>query len=65
MSEDIVPEDEKGWFYYLADISYRRMMNRAIVALGRYGVQGWTDAMPELMGEYELLRDHIDLWYVT
>ena len=60
--DDIVAEDEKGWFYYLADISYRRMMNRAILAMGRHGMQGWMERLPELMGEYRALHDQIDLW---
>ncbi|KAI1038699.1 hypothetical protein LB503_007758 [Fusarium chuoi] len=30
LEDDIVPEEEKSWFYYLAEISYRRMMNRAM-----------------------------------
>lgn len=33
--DDIVPEEEKSWFYYLAEISYRRMMNRAMAVMAR------------------------------
>ncbi|VTT55487.1 unnamed protein product [Fusarium fujikuroi] len=39
LEDDVVPEEEKSWFYYLAEISYRRMMNRAMAVMARSGEQ--------------------------
>ncbi|KAF5622962.1 heterokaryon incompatibility protein [Fusarium sp. NRRL 52700] len=61
--DDIVPEEEKSWFYYLAEISYRRMMNRAMAVMARSGEQGWVDNICEAMEHCKEFNEQIDLWY--
>ncbi|KAG5766325.1 hypothetical protein H9Q72_005628 [Fusarium xylarioides] len=61
--DDIVPEEEKSWFYYLAEISYRRMMNRAMAVMARSGDQGWSDNICEAMEHCKEFNEQIDLWY--
>ncbi|KAF5592118.1 heterokaryon incompatibility protein [Fusarium pseudocircinatum] len=61
--DDIVPEEEKSWFYYLAEISYRRMMNRAMAVMARNGEQGWSDNISEAMEHCKEFNEQIDLWY--
>ncbi|KAF5677435.1 heterokaryon incompatibility protein [Fusarium denticulatum] len=61
--DDIFPEEEKSWFYYLAEISYRRMMNRAMAVMARNGEQGWSDNISEAMEHCKEFNEQIDLWY--
>ncbi|KAF5543892.1 heterokaryon incompatibility protein [Fusarium mexicanum] len=61
--DDIVPEEEKSWFYYLAEISYRRMMNRAMAVMARSREQGWSDNISEAMEHCKEFNEQIDLWY--
>ncbi|KAF4437259.1 heterokaryon incompatibility [Fusarium acutatum] len=63
LDDDIVPEEEKSWFYYLAEISYRRMMNRAMAVMARSGEQGWSDNISEAMEHCKEFNEQIDLWY--
>ncbi|KAF5568270.1 heterokaryon incompatibility protein [Fusarium napiforme] len=63
LDDDIVPEEEKSWFYYLAEISYRRMMNRAMAVLARTGEQGWSDNISEAVEQCKEFNEQIDLWY--
>ncbi|KAI1034769.1 hypothetical protein LB504_004602 [Fusarium proliferatum] len=64
LEDDIVPEEEKSWFYYLAEISYRRMMNRAMAVMARSGEQGWSDNICEAMEHCKEFNEQIDLWQV-
>ncbi|KAH7113704.1 vegetative cell wall protein gp1 [Dactylonectria estremocensis] len=57
------PEEERSWFYYLAEISFRRMMNRAFTALGISGEAGWIRDFQENLNKYTALKDQIDAWY--
>ncbi|KAF5966216.1 oleate-activated transcription factor 1 [Fusarium bulbicola] len=61
--DDIVTEEEKSWFYYLAEISYRRMMNRAMAVMARSGEQGWSNNIYEAMEHCKEFNEQIDLWY--
>ncbi|KAH7221669.1 hypothetical protein BKA60DRAFT_595530 [Fusarium oxysporum] len=63
LDDDIVPEEEKSWFYYLAEISYRRMMNRAMAVMARSGEQGWSDNICKAMEHCKEFNEQIDLWY--
>ncbi|KAI1409253.1 vegetative cell wall protein gp1 [Hypoxylon sp. FL1857] len=56
---DIEPEEERSWFYYLAEISYRRVMNRAMVILRRNGEEGWIRDIEGTMKHCEDLDEHI------
>lgn len=64
LEDDIVPEEEKSWFYYLAEISYRRMMNRAMAVMARSGEQSWSDNICEAMEHCKEFNEQIDLWQV-
>ncbi|KAF4449338.1 vegetative cell wall gp1 [Fusarium albosuccineum] len=63
LQDDIIPEEEKSWFYYLAEISYRRMMNRAMAVMGRHEEQGWTRNIGELIQQCKDFNEHIDIWF--
>lgn len=62
LQEDIVPEEEKSWFYYLAEISYRRMMNRALAVMARDGERGWIDNIGDTIKQCKDFSEHIDIW---
>ncbi|KAJ2902733.1 hypothetical protein MKZ38_000159 [Zalerion maritima] len=62
LHEEIIHEEEKGWFYYLAEISFRRMMNRAMAVMGRDGEQGWLLNIRETMKQCEELNEQIRIW---
>ncbi|KAF4342399.1 vegetative cell wall gp1 [Fusarium beomiforme] len=59
---EIVPEEEKSWFYYLAEISYRRMMNRFIAIMAGSGEQGWINDIPRTMKQCKEFNEQLDLW---
>ncbi|KAI5928351.1 vegetative cell wall protein gp1 [Camillea tinctor] len=59
---DIEPEEERSWFYYLAEISYRRMMNRAYSVMRRHGEQGWISDIGTTIKQYEDFNEQIKFW---
>ncbi|RSL43296.1 hypothetical protein CEP53_011770 [Fusarium sp. AF-6] len=63
LQDDIVPEEEKSWFYYLAEISYRRMMNRAIAVMARDGERGWINNIGDTIKQCKDFSEHIDIWH--
>ncbi|KAM5345649.1 hypothetical protein ACJ41O_011510 [Fusarium nematophilum] len=63
LQDDIVPEEEKSWFYYLAEISYRRMMNRIMAVMGRDGTQGWINNIRGTLEQCKDFNEQIDIWY--
>lgn len=63
MPQDVEPEEERSWFYYLAEISYRRMMNRTIVIMRRNGEEGWIRDIEGIMKQCEDLDEQIKIWY--
>lgn len=62
LQSDIVPEEEKSWFYYLAEISYRRILNRAMAVMGHEGEEGWTRNISSRIKQCKTFNDQIDLW---
>lgn len=62
---DVVPDNEKGWFYYLAEISCRRMMNRVYAVMGCGGEHGWVKDIEVMFTHYETFKEQINVWYVT
>lgn len=62
LQDDIVPEEEKSWFYYLAEISYRRMMNRALAVMARDGERGWIDNIRDTIKQCKDFNEQIDIW---
>ncbi|KAK1517164.1 vegetative cell wall protein gp1 [Colletotrichum costaricense] len=62
LEDDIQPEEEKSWFYYLAEISSRRMINRAISIFGYNGEQAWTRDIAKVLEKSEEFDEHINLW---
>ncbi|KAK6953081.1 hypothetical protein Daesc_005381 [Daldinia eschscholtzii] len=59
---DIEPEEERSWFYYLAEISYRRMMNRAVVILRRNGENDWIRDIASTLKRSDDLDEQIKEW---
>ncbi|KAK7458600.1 vegetative cell wall protein gp1 [Colletotrichum acutatum] len=62
LEDDIQPEEEKSWFYYLAEISSRRMINRAISIFGYNGEQAWIRDIAKVLEKSEEFDEHINLW---
>ncbi|KAL1846988.1 hypothetical protein VTK73DRAFT_165 [Phialemonium thermophilum] len=60
--QDVEPEEERSWFYYLAEISYRRMMDRAIAVLARNGQDGWIRDIRENVSYVKGFNEQIDVW---
>ncbi|OTB17820.1 hypothetical protein K445DRAFT_263021 [Daldinia sp. EC12] len=60
---DIGPEEERSWFYYLAEISYRRMMNRAVVTLRRNGENDWIRDIESILKRSDDLDEQIKVWF--
>ncbi|KAM0549946.1 hypothetical protein ACHAPJ_009193 [Fusarium lateritium] len=63
LEDEIIPEEEKSWFYYLAEISYRRIMNRAMAVMARNGEQGWAHNIRDTMEQCKDFNEQIDIWY--
>ena len=59
---DIKPEEERSWFYYLAEISFRRMMDRAIAVLARDGERGWISNIRENLEHHKAFQEEINIW---
>lgn len=55
-------DEERSWFYYLAEISSRRMQDRAIAILGSDGEQGWVRNIQAHLRQARTLLDQLDLW---
>ncbi|KZL84807.1 vegetative cell wall protein gp1 [Colletotrichum incanum] len=62
LEDDIHPEEEKSWFYYLAEISSRRMINRAISIFGYNGQQAWVRDVARVIEKCEEFDEHINVW---
>ncbi|XXH01798.1 hypothetical protein Hte_008159 [Hypoxylon texense] len=62
MPEDVEPEEERSWFYYLAEISYRRMLSRIIAIMRRNGEEGWIRDIERTMKQCEDLDEQIKIW---
>ncbi|KAH0431506.1 2og-fe oxygenase superfamily protein [Colletotrichum camelliae] len=62
LEDDIQPEEEKSWFYYLAEISSRRMINRAISIMGYHGEEAWIRNIAKVIEKYEDFDRQINVW---
>ncbi|KAF4936621.1 1-aminocyclopropane-1-carboxylate oxidase [Colletotrichum fructicola] len=62
LEDDIQPEEEKSWFYYLAEISSRRMINRAISIMGYHGEEAWIRNIAKVIEKYEDFDQQINVW---
>jgi hypothetical protein len=60
--EDIQPEEERSWLYYLAEISYRRLLNRAIATFGPMGHQGWVTNIRTNIRHHQAFEDEMNIW---
>ncbi|KAL3478319.1 hypothetical protein BJX99DRAFT_107854 [Aspergillus californicus] len=56
-------EEERSWFYYLAEISFRRLMNQALVAIGGIGEANWVNNLQPIIIRHRVLEEQIDVWY--
>lgn len=41
LDDDMGPDEEKSWFYYLAEISSSKIINYAVAAIGLKDEQDW------------------------
>jgi hypothetical protein len=58
-------EFEEGWYYYLADIAARRLLQRVISSLYHAGESAWVDApYPGLLQTAEELSRQLSQWSV-
>jgi hypothetical protein len=58
-------EEQRGWFYYLAEISHRRMMNRAVIVMTSHDTeqrQGWIENIALNLQTLGAMNDEIDAW---
>ncbi|KAK5045720.1 hypothetical protein LTR84_009089 [Exophiala bonariae] len=58
----IQPEEEKSWFYYLAEISFRRMFNRMVATMNSNWKSGWTEDIHTTMEQCAQFEEEIDIW---
>ncbi|KAI1451721.1 vegetative cell wall protein gp1 [Annulohypoxylon moriforme] len=59
---DLEAEEERGWFYYLSEISYRRILSRAFVILRRDSEEGWVRNIEQTIKQCEDLDEQIKAW---
>lgn len=57
-------EEERSWFYYLAEISFRRIMNRSYVVMGGKQDSDWINNIQHFISHHKTLEEQIDFWYV-
>ncbi|TDZ37523.1 hypothetical protein CTRI78_v011109 [Colletotrichum trifolii] len=62
LEDDIQPEEETSWFYYLAEISSRRMLNRAISIMGYHGEQAWIRNVAKVVEKCKDIDQQINVW---
>jgi hypothetical protein len=60
--DDVQPEEERSWLYYLAEISYRRILNRAITTFGSDGCAGWITNIRANIKNCEAFEDEMNIW---
>ncbi|OIW31477.1 hypothetical protein CONLIGDRAFT_659864 [Coniochaeta ligniaria NRRL 30616] len=60
--DDVQPEEERSWLYYLAEISYRRILNRAITTFGSDGYAGWIANIGANLKHREAFEDEMNIW---
>lgn len=65
LDESIEPVEENSWFYYLAELSLRRMMDRAMAAMCRNGEMDWMNNIQEKIDQWKNFNEQINLWYGT
>ncbi|KAB8200198.1 hypothetical protein BDV34DRAFT_205348 [Aspergillus parasiticus] len=60
----VMNHDEEGsWFYYLAEISFRRIMNRAFASIGGDGEGSWITNFQQMRIRHDLFKEQIEFWY--
>lgn len=60
--DDVQPEEERSWLYYFAEISYRRILNRAITTFGSDGYVGWIANIRANLKHREAFEDEMNIW---
>ena len=64
-SDNLHRQHEQSWFYYLTEITLRRLANRVLNVFYRDGPGGWTlAALPSMIKMAREFESHIDDWYV-
>lgn len=57
---------ERGWLYYLSEISHRRMINRAITIISPPDVdqlEDWIKSIQRNLEHVKHMENEIDAWY--
>jgi hypothetical protein len=57
-------EEERSWFYYLAEISLRRTMNRILSIFYGQGEQHWLLRIRQMIGDATICAEAITAWYI-
>ncbi|PYH96482.1 hypothetical protein BO71DRAFT_448645 [Aspergillus ellipticus CBS 707.79] len=55
-------EEERSWFYYLAEISFRRLMNQTLATIGGNGEASWVDNIQQIFINHHVFEEQIDSW---
>lgn len=56
---------ERGWYYYLSEISVRRTIDATLDSLYRQGPEYWMKNPEYLIRQYEITEEQISSWYVS
>ncbi|EXJ77958.1 hypothetical protein A1O3_09117 [Capronia epimyces CBS 606.96] len=62
VDDDVEPEEEKSWFYYLAEISFRRMFNRIVTTVIGKGERGWINNIETIIQQCDQFDEEINIW---
>ncbi|RMD42581.1 hypothetical protein DV735_g2561, partial [Chaetothyriales sp. CBS 134920] len=55
--------EEESWFYYLTEITLRRIANRILNTFYRHGYEGWThETMPNMVAAAKQFEDQLDAY---
>ncbi|PLB52018.1 hypothetical protein P170DRAFT_471931 [Aspergillus steynii IBT 23096] len=56
-------EEERGWFFYLAEISFRRIFDSIVVLLYQGGPRRWPSNFTRLVRQCKDSDEQISLWF--
>lgn len=55
--------EEESWFFYTADISFRRILNQHLKVLYTEADSGWTENINLAFAQFTECEQQIDIWY--
>ncbi|KAM0722718.1 hypothetical protein Q7P37_002159 [Cladosporium fusiforme] len=65
ISEQPASQEAQGWYFYLAEISLRRMMEDTAKLLHDDGPEGWARDVVSLVNRIKACEEQIDLWALS